>query len=148
MSYRIQARWTDIKNDIGPMYKKEYKGTGLDVIISRSLGRLVDRRYLWKQRFDGSKRPVYLLSPWGRVLVRKIQYGLSVEDLYRDEVAAFGFVLQRLRDDAIISITSESVVDYFNHFKEQVNGIDIEDFIERLKVNEMIIEREIDPLNM
>jgi hypothetical protein len=148
MSKRIRARWTDIKNDVSPIFKKEYKGTGLDVIISRSLTRLVERRYLWKQRFGGSKRPIYLLSARGRVLARKIQYGLSVEDLFRDELIAFSLLLQRLRDDAITTISSESVVDYFNHFKERVNGIDVEDFIERLKINDMIIEREIDLLDI
>ena len=148
LSRRVRAMWSDIKSDVDDRFKKKYVGTGFDVIFSRSLKRLVEKRVIWKHSFGGSVRPGYWITPKGSVLANKIQYGLSVEDIYRDEVLAFGYILQRVRDDAIISCEGNSVLDYFRHFKEVFLGLDLEMFIEEIKVYDMIIESDEDPLEL
>jgi len=148
LSRRIRARWSDIKSDVDNRFKKQYAGSGFDVIFSRSLNRLVESGVIWRHSFGGSVRPGYWITAKGSVLANKIQCGLSVVDVYRDEVLAFGLVLQRLRDDAIISCDGISVLDYFRHFKEILLGLDLEMFIEEIKVYNMIIECDVDPLSL
>lgn len=139
--------WSDIKNDVDDKYKIRYSGSGFDVVFSRSLNRLVDRRVIWKMRFSGNRRAGYWITPKGSVLANKLLYGLSVEDVFRDEVLAFGYVLQRLRDDAIISCKEENVVEYFKQFKQALLELDLETFIEEMQVYNMIIESDVDPLD-
>ena len=146
LSNRVRAMWSDIKTDVDERFKKRYSGSGFDVVFSRSLKRLVGKGVLWKQRFGGSRRPGYWITPKGSVLANKILYGLCVEDVYRDEVLAFGYVLQRLRDDAIISCSEDSVVEYFRQFKETLLGLDLETFVMELRVYDMILESDVDPL--
>ena len=148
LSNRVRARWKDIKADVGDEFKKKYSGSGFDVVFSRCLKRLTERGIIWKMRFGGSRRLGYWITPKGSVLVNKIQNGLSVEDIYRDEVLAFGYVLQHLRDDAIIYCMEDSVLDYFMHFKESLMELDLEKFIEEIKLYDMIIESDEDPLGL
>ena len=82
------------------------------------------------------------------MLAGKIKHGLSVEDIYRDEILAFGWVLLRLRNDAVITCEGDSVLDYFMRFKELILGLDLEMFVEELKVNDMVIDSAEDPLDL
>jgi len=148
LSRRIRAMWSDIKSDVDDRFKKQYSGSGFDVIFSRSLKRLIEKGVIWKHSFGGSVRPGYWITAKGSVLANKIQYGLSVEDIYRDEVLAFGYVLQHLRDDAVIFCMGNSVLDYFTHFKESLMELDLEKFIEEIKLYDMIIESDEDPLGL
>ena len=148
LSNRVRARWTDIKADVSEVHKKQYKGTGFDVVFSRSLNRLVDRKIIWKMRIRGSVRPGYWISPKGNVLAWKIKHGLSVEDIYRDEILAFSSVLHRLRNDAVTTCEGDGVLDYFKRFKELILGLDLEMFVEEVKIHDMIIESYEDPLDL
>jgi hypothetical protein len=148
MANRVIARWTDIKEDISEDHKKLYSGTGFDVVLSRSLKRLVERNMLWKRQNSNKSRSQYILSPKGSVFARRIRTGLNVMDTYRDSVLAFSSILQRLRNDTIITINSDRVVDYFTHFKELINMIDVETFLEKLWVNEQVICTIEDPLGL
>lgn len=148
LSNRIRARWTDIKADVGEVHKIQYEGTGFDVVFSRSLKRLVERNILWKMSFGGSTRPGYWISAKGDVLAQKIKHGLSVEDVFRDEILAFGYVLRKLRNDAILTCGGDSVQDYFLRFKELILGLDLEMFVEAVKLSDMIIESYEDPLDL
>ena len=143
--YRARIFFRVISDD---QFKRRYVGSGFDVVYSRALNRLVDRGIIWKMRFGGSRRPGYWITPKGSVLANKIQNGLSVEDIYRDEVLAFGYVLQHLRDDAVIFCMGNSVLDYFTHFKESLMELDLEKFIEEIKLYDMIIESDEDPLGL
>ena len=147
ISNRTRARWTEIKGDLSEVHKKPYKGTGLDVVLARSLKRLVDRDMILKYPV-GSSRPYYILSAKGGVILNKIQHGLSVEDKYRDAVLAFSSILLWHRNMAVISVTSDNVVDYFTYFKERINEIDVEQFLEELWINEQVIYNNIDPLSL
>jgi len=147
MSNRVRGRWTDIKGDIDEMHKRQYSGSGFDVVFSRSLKRVVDRDILWKHK-GGSSHPVYYLSPKGSSLADKIRHGLSVEDKYRDSVLAFSSIIRWHRNMAVITVQSDNVVDYFNYFKKQINEIDVEQFLEELWINERIILSDEDPLDL
>ena len=148
LSNRIRARWSDIKSDVDNKFKKQYSGTGFDVIFSRSLNRLVERGIIWKHSFGGSVRPGYWITSKGSVLANKILYGLSVEDVFRDEMLAFGYVLKRLREDAVIMCEGKSVLDYFELFKKTLMELDLEKFIKEIEVYDMIIESDEDPLEL
>ena len=148
LSNRIRARCTDIKADVDEGFKKKYIGSGFDVVFSRSLNRLVSRKIIWKMRIRGFVRPGYWISPKGDVLAWKIKHGLSVEDIYRDEILAFSSVLHRLRNDAVITCEGDGVLDYFKRFKELILGLDLEMFVEEVKINDMIIDSGEDPLDL
>ena len=148
LSNRIRARWRDIKADVGDEFKKKYSGSGFDVVFSRCLNRLTERGIIWKQKARGVKRYSYLITAKGNGLVWKLKHGLRVEDVFRDEILAFGAVLQSLRDDAILLSEGESVLDYFTYFKKLVVELDLEDFIRELEIYYSIIDRVEDPLDM
>jgi len=144
MSNRVIARWTDIKSDVDDRFKKQYSGSGFDVVLSRSLKRLVERKILWRKK----GRSGYVISGKGSVLADKLVAGLGVEDVYRDEVLAFSGVLQRLRDDAIIWAESDSVEEYFRVFRESVLSLDVRRFVEEKRLYDMIIDSDEDPLSL
>ena len=143
MSNRVIARWTDIKSDVDDRFKKQYSGSGFDVVLSRSLKRLVEKKILWKKGRGG-----YVISGKGSVLADKIVAGLGVEDVYRDEVLAFSGVLQRLRDEAIIWAESDSVEEYFRVFRESVVSLDVRRFVEEKRLYDVIIDSDEDPLSL
>jgi hypothetical protein len=148
LSNRIRGRWKDIKADISDEFKNKYDGSGFDVVFSRSLKRLEAKGIIFKHKYGGLKRPGYMITGKGGVLALKIKHCLSVEDLARDEMLAFGLVLKQLRDDAIIMSKEDLVSEYFKCFKELVIDLDSESFIEELKVYERIIDSDEDPLNL
>jgi len=148
LSNRVRARWKDIKADVGDEFKKKYSGSGFDVVFSRCLNRLVERNIIWKQKVRGVKRHSYLITAKGNGLAWKLKRGLSVEDLFRDEMLAFGTILQSLRNDAIIMSEGESVLDYFTYFKKLVVELDLETFIRELKIYYSIIDSDEDPLDL
>ena len=144
MSNRVIARWTDIKSDVDDRFKKQYSGSGFDVVLSRSLKRLVEKKILWRKKGRGG----YVISGKGSVLADKKVAGLGVEDVYRDEVLAFSGVLQRLRDEAIIWAESDSVEEYFRVFRESVLSLDVRRFVEEKRLYDMIIDSDEDPLSL
>ena len=147
LSDRIHCRWTDIKNDLPDRYKK-YDGSGFDVVLSRSLNRLVEWNIIWKMPFGGSSQLSYWISPRGDALASNIKHGLSVVDIYRDKVLAFSAVLHRLRNDTVISCMGDSSLDYFLYFKELVMNLDYETLVNELRVVGMAIEGGRDPLDL
>ncbi len=148
LSNRVRARWKDIKADVGDEFKKKYSGSGFDVVFSRCLKRLTERGIIWKRQIRGVKRYSYYITAKGNGLAWKLKPGLSVEDVFRDEVLAFGTILQNLRNDAIIMTEGESVLDYFTYFKKLVVGLDLETFIRDMKIYYSIIDSVEDPLDM
>jgi hypothetical protein len=148
LSRRIKAHWTDIKHEVSDSYKTRYSGSGFDVVLSRSLKRLIDHGLLWKNSIGGSPRPGYWISAKGDVLAWKIDHGLDVFDVSRDMVYAFSYILHRLRNDAIIYAESDNITDYFKEFRTLVNKIDEEAFLRELLVNEMLIDNLDDPLDL
>ena len=139
LSNRVRARWKDIKADVGDEFKKKYSGSGFDVVFSRCLNRLVERDIIWKRKIREVKRYSYVITAKGNGLAWKLKRGLSVEDLFRDEVLAFGAILQSLRNDAILMSEGESVLDYFTYFKKLVVGLDLETFVRDLEIYYSII---------
>ena len=99
LSRRVMARWSDIKADL-PDKEKNYEGTGFDVIMSRSLNRLIDNGYVEKQRYGSYPYKRYSLTEKGTVLSWKINTGLRVDDLVRDKVLAFGLALRWIKNEA------------------------------------------------
>jgi hypothetical protein len=148
LSNRIRGRWKDIKADVRDEFKNKYDGSGFDVVFSRSLKRLEAKGIIFKHKYSGLKRPGYMITGKGGVLALKIKHGLGVQDVLRDELLSFGLILQRLRDDSIIMSEGDLVSDYFKCFKELVMELDLETFIEELKVYERIIDSNEDSLNL
>ena len=110
--------------------------------------RLTERGIIWKQKVRGVKRYSYMITAKGNGLAWKLKRGLSVEDLFRDEVLAFGAILQSLRNDAIIMSEGECVLDYFTYFKKLVVELDLETFVRDLKIYYSILDSDEDPLDL
>jgi DNA-binding PadR family transcriptional regulator len=139
-----RARWTDVKRTLSEE-TKDRLSENIDTYMTRSLKRLEKRGYAENTTLGSYPRKRYCLTPAGNLVAYKIQHGIRVDDPLRDHVLAFGHTLQWLKNRAIIEADRDDVRDYFKCYQEAVASLDIDRFLDSVKISEDIMEDEEDP---
>lgn len=139
-----RARWTDVKRNLSEETKNRLS-ENIDTYVTRSLKRLMNRGYVEKNTLGSYPKKRYCLTPAGNLVAYKIQHGIRVDDPLRDHVLAFGLTLQWVKNRAIIEAKRDDVRDYFKCYKEAVMALNIDRFIENVKISEDMMEDEEDP---
>lgn len=138
------TRWTDIKRGLPKETLSSYKNKTIDVYLGRSLNRLESLGYLYKAK-EAHKHPRYHLTPSGAIIAYKLKQGIEVKEPIRSNILAFGHALQWIKNHAIIQSKNDTVEKYFMRFREEINQIDIDRFVEEAAALEDKMRNEDDP---
>lgn len=139
-----RARWTDVKRNLSEETKTRLS-ENIDTYVTRSLKRLEKRGYVENTALGSYPKERYCLTIAGNLVAYKIQHGIRVDDPLRDHVLAFGLTLQWLKNHAIIEAERDDVRDYFKCYQKAVTSLDIDTFIDDVKIYEDMMEDEEDP---
>ena len=123
------TRWTDIKRNLPKETLGSLNDKSIDVYLSRSLKRLKSLGYIYKDK-QTNKHPRHYLTCSGALLAYKLKNGIALNEPIKSRVLAFGFALQWFKNQAIRQSRNDTVEEYFKNFKEEINRIDFNRFIE------------------
>ena len=141
-----RARWSEIKRNLIEETKQELNES-IDTYLTRSLKRLTRNGYIEKTTLGSYPRKRYWLTSVGNLVAYKLLNGLRVDDPIRDQVLAFGLTLQWLKNMAIIEAKKDDVREYFKLYRKAVMDLDIDNFLDDVKLLESMLEDETDPWN-
>ena len=138
------TKWTDIKRGLPKETHGDYKDKTIDVYLARSLKRLESLGYIYKAK-EAHKHPRYYLTPSGMIYAYKLKQGIEVKESIRSNILAFGHALQWIKNQAIMQSKKDAVEEYFMHFKEEINQIDVDRFVKEVAALEDMMRNEEDP---
>ena len=138
------TRWIDIKRNLPKETLSSYKDNTIDVYLFRSLKRLKSLGYIFKAK-EAHKHKRYHMTPSGMILAYKLRQGIEVEEPIRSNILAFGHALQWIKNQAIMQSKNDTVEEYFMRFREEINQIDVDRFVEEVAALEDKMRNEEDP---